>query len=438
MKNVAVVGMGYVGIPVALKIADSGIFTIGIDTDINKINLLNKAIYPIQGVEPGIDDLLQKNISSKNFISTSDYSEAAHVDAWLVCVQTPFIVENFKPNFTALNGALKSIGENMAKNSLVVIESTIPPGTMQEVVIPRLEKYSGYVAGSDFSVGHCPERVMPGKLLANLSYYERALGGLDNKSHKLMEEVYSKITTGKLNKVDLKTAEVVKTFENTYRDAEIAIANDFAIYCDNIGVDFFKVRDLVNQVESRNLHLPGGGVGGHCIPKDTWLLAYGSRNKYTPKFLLKAREINDNMPLYVAKKVLEAADRLSPSSQDCKVAILGLSYLEESDDFRNSPSEVLFNALIEEKMSVFVHDHFVKDHPSIPFSNDLEETIYGADILVVMVAHGLYKSIDMGYLKQLMRGNYIIDTRNVFDLSALKGFGFEYYSIGRGSFIMEK
>jgi len=437
METIAVVGLGYVGIPVALKIANAGIETIGIDIDKNKIDFLNKSIYPIEGDEPGIDELLEKTISSGKFIATYNYSDAINADAWLVCVQTPFLVDEFKPNFTALNGALKSIGENMKKGCLVVIESTIPPGTMQEVVIPCLEAYSGLRAGFDFSVGHCPERVMPGKLLFNLSSYGRALGGLDDKSHKLMAEIYSKITSGKLDKVNLKTAETVKTFENTYRDAEIAIANDFAIYCDNMGVDFFEIRDLVNQVESRNLHLPGGGVGGHCIPKDTWLLAYGSRGKYTPEFLIKAREVNNKMPIYVAKQVLDAAKSLDISPQDCKVAILGLSYLEESDDVRNSPSEVLFNTLIEEKMSVSVHDYFVKYHPSIPFSYDLEETISGVDILVVMVAHKLYKSIDMEYIKRSMGGNYIIDTRNVFDLSALKKFGFEYYTIGRGSSIKE-
>lgn len=433
MKTIAVVGLGYVGIPVALKIANSGTETIGIDIDKNKINLLNNSIYPIEGEEPGIVELLEKSIKLGKFVATDNYYDAAHVDAWLVCVQTPFLVDEFKPNFNALNGALKSIGENMGKNCLVVIESTIPPGTMQDLVIPRLEKYSGFKVGLDFSVGHCPERVMPGKLLSNLSYYERALGGFDDKSHKLMIEVYSKITSGKLNKVNLKTAEVVKTFENTYRDVEIAIANDFAIYCDNVEVDFYEVRKLVNQVESRNLHLPGG-VGGHCIPKDTWLLAYGSRNSYTPNFLLHAREVNDNMPKYISNKALEALSSIGQDIKNPKVSILGLSYLEESDDVRNSPSEDLINNLKTKGVdNIYVHDSFVKEHKSINITHELEEVLHNSDILILMVRHSEYYNLDLEYIAELMNNKIIIDTRNVFDTMSMKSLNFKYYSIGRGS-----
>ena len=435
---VSVVGMGYVGIPVAVRLAQSGANVIGIDIDEDKIKKINHGIYPIDGEEPEIRELLAQFVDSGNLRATSDYSDASESDAWLICVQTPFIVEDFEPNLSALKGALSCIGEVMKRGTLVVVESTIPPGTMEEVALPILESSSGLNSGSEFSLGHCPERVMPGKLLHNLINYDRALGGLDARSHEMMVSVYRRISEGKLNLVDLKTAEVVKTFENTYRDAEIAIANDFALYCDAVDVDFFEVRELVNVVESRNLHLPGGGVGGHCIPKDTWLLAYGSRDSYSPEFLIKAREVNDAMPTHVANKALEAATRLNLSFQDCKVAILGLSYLEESDDVRNSPSEILFEALTDAGMSVSVHDHFVKEHPSIPFSDNLDETISGSDILIVMVAHDLYKSMDLDDTKELMAGNHIIDARNVFGLSALKESGLEYYSIGRGSSFMEK
>ena len=433
MNTVAVVGMGYVGIPVALKIAESGVRTIGIDIDTNKVDLLNNSIYPIEGDEPGISNLLKKTIKKGNFMATNNYSDAINVDAWLVCVQTPFLVDEFRPNFKALNGALQSIGENMVRNSLIVIESTIPPGTMEDFVLPILEKYSGFTAGSDFSLGHCPERVMPGKLLSNLSSYGRALGGLDEKSHNLMEKIYSKITKGELNKVDLKTAETVKTFENTYRDAEIAIANDFAIYCDNIGVDFFKVRDLVNQVESRNLHLPGGGVGGHCIPKDTWLLAYGSRNKYTPEFLLKAREINDNMPHYVSEKAISASKYFKINPADAKVSILGLSYLEESDDVRNSPTISLINVLKDYFQNISIHDHVVNEHPSIIFSSDLDSVISDSDIVIIMVAHKLYDKISPEYLDSLVNNKIIIDTRNILDVENFNKNKYNLYSLGRGN-----
>ena len=248
----AVVGMGYVGIPVALMIAEAGFDVIGLDIDERKITSLNEGKYPIEGEEPGIQEMLERSLNSGRFAASSDYGISTGADFWLVCVQTPFDVPSFSPNLFALEESVRAVASNMKPGCVVIIESTIPPRTMEDVVIPILEKESGMKAGVDFGVGHCPERVMPGKLINNLRTYGRALGAIDENSHNKMESLYSKITVGELRRVDLKTAEVVKTFENTYRDAEIAIANDFAMYCDYVGVDFFEVRDLVNCVEEES------------------------------------------------------------------------------------------------------------------------------------------------------------------------------------------
>ena len=219
MKAVAVVGMGYVGIPVAACFANSGLKVFGIDIDEKKVDKLNQGQYPIDGEEPGIEDLISSVVSKQNLFATTKYGDAADVDAWIVCVQTPFNVAEFKPNQRALRGAVSSIGKHMKKGCLVVVESTIPPGTVEEVVQPILEEISGMKAGVDFSLGHCPERVKPGLLLHNLTTYGRALGGIDSNTHDLMFALYSKITSGELSPVNIKTAEVVKTFENTYRHA---------------------------------------------------------------------------------------------------------------------------------------------------------------------------------------------------------------------------
>jgi UDP-N-acetyl-D-mannosaminuronic acid dehydrogenase len=232
--------------------------------------------------------------------------------------------------------------------------------------------------------------------------------------------------------VDILTAEVVKTFENTYRDVEIAIANDFAKYCDHLGVDFFTIRNIVNAVEARNLHLPGGGVGGHCIPKDTWLLAYGARGKYTPDLLLKAREVNDSMPQYVSERIFSHLDDLPGEISTMKVGILGLSYLAESDDTRNSPTVDLVNILDSKGVNVSVHDHIVKGEQEIEYSSELSTVISGSDVLVVMVAHSLYSKITPDEISSMMRGKLVIDTRNVMKVSDYQHSNTKLFSLGRG------
>ncbi len=441
MEKVAVIGMGYVGIPVAAIIADSGINTIGLDIDEKKVESLKNGNYPIEGFEPGIKELIEKVVENGTLHSTTDYNLARDSDVWIVCVQTPFDVEKMIPNFTALRSSIKAIGSVMKRGCVVIVESTIPPGTMNGEVKEWLEEESEMTAGLDFGLGHCPERVMPGKLIENLTSYGRALGGIGENTHDVMENIYSRVTTGKLTRVDLETAEVVKTFENTYRDAEIAIANDFAKYCDAVGVDFFEVRELVNSVEARNLHLPGGGVGGHCIPKDTWLLAHGSRNKYKPEFLIKSREVNDSMPKYVLKLVKNGLIRLGSYQPESdhqtrpKIGVLGLSYLEESDDIRNSPTISLLNEMEHLDWEIEVHDHYVDSCDGVTLNQNLSDVITNSDALIVMVSHNLYRELDLLEISKKMRTPFIVDARNVFDPNDLNLSGIHFSSIGRGSSI---
>jgi UDP-N-acetyl-D-mannosaminuronic acid dehydrogenase len=431
--NVAVVGLGYVGIPVAVKLASSGTNVIGIDIDETKVSKLNSSEYPLRGKEPDIQGMLESVISNDSFRATSDFTSASDADFWMICVQTPLFHGSVEPNLGTLKKALGEIGKNLKKNSTVVIESTIPPGTTEKVAIPLLQEISGMTAGKDFGVGHCPERVMPGKLLHNLSNYDRVLGAINSETGSIMHDIYSRITKGELRITNIRTAEVVKTFENTYRDAEIAIANDFAKYCDSVGVDFFEVREHVNRVESRNLHLPGGGVGGHCIPKDTWLLAHGSKGVYDPSFLTMARQVNDSMPEYVFNLCYGALRKASIKLDESKITILGLSYLEESDDVRNSPSAVLYEKLISEGADVRVHDHYADDHPNVEHTTNLESSLAGSDILIVMVAHEKYREMNLSTVKSVMRNPIVIDARNVFSKQILMEEGFQFSIIGRGS-----
>ncbi len=429
-ERLAVVGMGYVGIPVATLFAESGLDVVGLDVDTRKVAELNAGRYPIEGQEPGLPELIKANVGSGRLRATTDYDALADRDVILVCVDTPFDETAFEPRYDRLRGAVEGIGKRLRPGQLVVIESTIAPGTMDRVVRPLLEEVSGLKAGADFLLGNCPERVMPGKLLGNLRKYDRVMGGINAATHEAMRAVYSRFVQGELTSADMLTAEVVKTFENTYRDVEIALANEFARYCDQLGVDFHAVRGLVNRVEDRNLHLPGTGVGGHCIPKDTYLLAYGTKGTFTPELMLLARRINDAMPDYVAARTLEDLKAAGRDPAGSKVAVLGLSYLGNSDDTRNTPSVPLVQRLREAGADVHVHDPLAGPVGGVEPETDLDAVIAGADALIIATAHDQYRTLDLASTAGKMRTPVLVDGRHVFERAAAEDAGFRYRGVG--------
>ncbi len=413
-KKIVVVGMGYVGIPVAAKFADAGLSVVGIDIDENKIKELNNGRYPLKGREPGIQELIKTVVNRGFFKATNDFTECRNADAILITVATPFNTKTMEPNYSALISAVKEIGKNLSKNTLVIVESTIAPKTMDNVVKPLLEKQSCLHVGTDFFLGHCPERVMPGKLLYNLINMDRVLGGINEKSCLLMKELYSMIIKGNLYLTDMVTAEVVKTTENAYRDVQIAFANEVALICEKLGVDAYIVRELVNKSPERNMHVPGSGVGGHCIPKDTLLLAYPVKNILNTKFLFDARERNDSMPLHVVDLVEDALKEAKKKIKHARISILGAAYLPNSDDTRNSPTIPVIRTLRKKQADIFIHDPFVDELEGINISKDLNAVLLDADCLIVMTAHDMYRDITVDMIKKLMKTPVIVDGRNLF------------------------
>jgi UDP-N-acetyl-D-mannosaminuronic acid dehydrogenase len=430
VQKLVVVGVGYVGIPVAALFAKSGLKVTGLDVDAKKVAALNAGKYPIEGDEPGIAQLIDATVRAGHLKASTDPDIVKDADAVIFCVQTPFDTKTGEPDYRHLKAALESAGKRIRKGALVIVESTIAPTTMDKVVKPTLEAASGMKAGEGFLLGNCPERVMPGKLLRNLEGYDRVMGGINPATHQAMRALYSRIVKGKLTPVDMLTAEVVKAFENTYRDVEIALANEFARYCDLLGVDFFEIRDLVNAVESRNLHLPGAGVGGHCIPKDTYLLAYGTKGAFTPELMLMARRVNDAMPHYVAQLTKDAVAKAGINANAAKIAVLGYSYLGDSDDIRNTPADPLIRDLQKAGFKVAVHDPLVREGAIVPIEKDVESALEGADAAIVVTAHSPYKSLDLGRMRRLMRTPIIVDGRRVFEREAAEKAGFAFTGVG--------
>jgi UDP-N-acetyl-D-mannosaminuronic acid dehydrogenase len=423
--TVAVIGLGYVGLPVACTLAQAGFRVLGIERDEAKAEQINEKISPIGDQEPGLAELLEEAIGSGRLQVTADHEWCSQADVILIAVETPVHPVSKVPSYEALRAALEELGPHLQSGSLVIVESTIAPGTMEQVVRPLLEQTSNLEAGKGFHLAFCPERVMPGKLLANLRNCDRVIGGQTPQAAELARELYRHFVLADLDVTDTLTAELVKATENAYRDVQIAFANEIALLCENVGADVHEVRALVNKSPFRQMHVPGAGVGGHCIPKDPWLLLHGTQGELQARLIPVSRSVNDGMPLHVASLAEEALLSAGVPVQGAKVTVLGYAYLENTSDARNSPTVPLVERLRVRGAKVTIHDaHFPE------YDRDLEEAVEGSDCVILMVAHDEYRALDLADLRERMATPVLIDGRNVWSKSRARELGFLYAGVG--------
>ena len=423
--KVGVIGLGYVGISVASALAGAGFQVSGVEIKADRVANINAGNCPIEGIEPGLPELIAKVTGSKNLVATTDYASLADADVVLIDVDTP-VANDRRPRFEALRSACRELGKVMKPGVLVIVESTVAPGTTARLVAPILEKESGRKVNEGFFLGHCPERVMPGKLLKNLREVSRVCGGSSPATADAMVVLYRTIVEGNLDKSDCTSAELVKTAENAYRDVNIAFANELALVCEAVGADFRRVRELVNESPGRNLLHAGAGVGGHCIPKDPWLLVHGIEG-FEAKLISAARSRNESMPLHVARLVEDALEEVGIGVYGTTLAILGYAYLENCDDTRNSPSKALIAHLEDWGAKVVIHDPWVPAH-----NGDLWSIIQGADAAIVMVAHDAYRGLDLARLKKALKTPVLVDGRHIVETDAARNAGFVFRGLGRG------
>lgn len=421
--TLAVVGLGYVGVALAAALAEAGFDVIGVDRDASRIAALRDGTVPFAGQEPGLQAMLRGALWAQKFRVSTSTAHVAAAAAVLICVETP-VEDDHLPRYEALRAALAEIGPVLAHGALVVVESTLAPGTMRRVVIPALEAASGGLLGERFHVGHCPERVTSGRLLHNLQTMARVCGASSPAVSDAMIALYRNIVRADLDRADLDTAELVKTAENAYRDVAIAFANELALICEEAGADFLEVRRLVNKSPGREVLFAGAGVGGHCIPKDSWLLAAGAP-AVDPWLLGAARRRNDAMPAHVLARTVAAMGSLDGA----RLAVLGYAYREDNGDVRETPS-ARFVALAQEAgAEVAVHDPFVPH-----FAHDTEvDLVRDVDAVVVLVAHSRYRELVLADLAAVMRTPILVDARNVFTEEAALAAGFRYHRVGLGS-----
>jgi len=455
IRKIGVLGMGYVGIPAATLFADAPQFdrVYGFQRDSPssgyKIAMLNRGESPLKGEEPGLEELLSKVVAAGKFSCTPDFTKIREMDAVTLSIQTPFLnKEDLLPDFSALFDGIRNVGRNLTPGMLVVLESTITPGTTTGIARKILEQESGFEAGTDFALAHAPERVMVGRLLRNIREHDRIVGGIDETSTKRAMELYTPVlTTGKVIPMTATAAEVTKTAENTFRDLQIAAINELALYCEAMGINVYDVRTGVDSLKgegiTRAMLWPGAGVGGHCLTKDTYHLERGVQvlgkdlldyPKGEPSLFVLARRINDFMPTHMFRLTKEGLERAGQSLNGAKIALLGWAFLANSDDTRNTPAEPYRDLLIKAGAAVSVHDPYVAKYPDVPMLPSVEETTRGADAVVIFAGHHQYRMLDPKAIKNLSGKMHpvIIDGRNMVDPDAYIREGFIYKGIGRG------
>ncbi len=420
---IGVIGLGYVGLAAAAVFAEAGFTVRGVDIDRARVDRINAGQNPIQGNEPGLSDLIAAVVSAGRLRASLDYADLHAADVVLIAVQTP-IDANRQPRYEALLSACSQLV--LKRGALVVIESTLAPGTMQRVIKPLLEQVTGGQTDSDFWLGHCPERLTSGKLLNNLRTLSRVCGADSLETRQVMLALYRTMVRADVDAVDWVTAELIKTGENAYRDVNIAFANEFSRICEELGGDFWQARALINKVPGWNVLLAGAGVGGHCLPKDPWLLL-AQVQEYTPRVIPAARAVNDAMPAHIVDLTQRALDRHGLAMAGAHIAVLGFSYLPDSDDTRNSPSAAVVDLLRVAGADVSIHDPFVPAYRA-----PLEKVVDGADVLLVLVAHTVYCTLDLPLLRPRVRTPLIVDARHVISAPMAHAAGFDLVSLGVG------
>ncbi|HSW57467.1 MAG TPA: nucleotide sugar dehydrogenase [Dehalococcoidales bacterium] len=453
-NKVAVIGMGYVGIPAAVLLANAGHDVTGLQRKSKrsgwKIDWLNQGRCPI-GNEPELPDMLEKVVKAGKFRVSDDFALLRDMDFILIDVQTPTDNDHV-PQYESLKEVSHQIGKLLRAGQIVIIESTVAPGTTEFLVKPILEQESGLKAGlpAGFGLSFSYERVMVGRLIHNIREYPKIVGGIDKESTRRAMEMYFTIVKGGVHGTDIMTAEVAKTVENAYRDVQIAFANEVALLCESLGVDVYDVRKFVNGLPDdssvphanpvRNMHFPGAGVGGHCLPKDTWLLMHGyhqyaqSRNQYPSSILTNARYLNDWMPVHMVDLLESALNQAGKGFQKSTIAVLGYAFLENSDDDRNTPAVPFLKELEKRGAKYKIHDPYVKGVEEYVIEPNLEKVLTGCDALVLLTKHDDYKAITPSVLKKLLSTPILVDGRNIFHPPAYIEAGFIYKGVGKGNY----
>lgn len=430
-KKICIIGLGYIGLPTASTFATHGIEVLGVDVNPRVVETLNTGSIHIH--EPGLAGAFRQAVQSGMFKAAAQPAEA---DAFIIAVPTPFKENQFGDyngakyklaDMSAVEAAARAIVPVLKKGDLVILESTSPPLTTRDLVAPILEQ-STLKAGVDFHLCYSPERVLPGQIMRELIENARVIGGLTPESAQAGSDLYSVFVKGQIIQTDATTAEMVKIMENTYRDVNIAIANEFSRLAEKFGVDVWEAISLANLHPRVKILSPGPGVGGHCISVDPWFLVEAAP-EITP-LIYHSRKVNDDQPAFVVEKVKQALGDL----QGKRIAALGLAYKPDVDDLRESPANEVAHLLQHAGAEVKAWEPFKPDAnlPGINMAASLEDAVKDADLILLLVRHTEFANLDPARFAQITKTRMIVDTVHAWDAAAWEKAGFRLIHFGSG------
>lgn len=421
--KICVIGLGYVGLPLA-SVSSRYFETYGLDVKEDVVAKLQQKVCTID------EDYTRKTFEASNFIATTDSKVIADSEIIVICVPTP-VDDDRDPDLRPLKSAAQAVARRLRKGQLVITESTIYPGTTQEVIVPILEE-SGLKAGLDFGVAYCPERIDPGNARWNLENISRVCAGLTASDAQRAFDYYSKILQADVHILkSIRAAEAVKILENTFRDVNIAFINEMAMSFDRLGID---LHEVIGGAASKPFgfmpFFPGPGVGGHCIPVDPYyLIKRAKRSGFDHNFLDLARKINLSMPRYVVGRFASMLNGFGLPLRGAQIGVLGVAYKRDIDDIRESPSLDVIELLRSEGAQVNVYDPFVSDKSDV---SNLSELFSRSDFVILLTNHSEFVQLDgRNFAEGGIRGVY--DTRNCLKKDSFEGTGVVYDGIGRGA-----
>ncbi len=423
--KVALFGLGKMGLPLAAVFADKGARVIGVDIDEERVAAINSGINPVRE-EPGLDELVKKNVEAGKLKATTDGVKASkEADIMIILVPT-MIDDHGNVNLDPVYDTTKKIAKGLERGNIVITEATMPPGTTESLV-PILEE-SGLKLG-EFGLAHCPERTMTGTAIRDITgQYPKIVGANDDRALNAVSAIYEIINAkGVIPMSSIKAAEAVKVFEGVYRDVNIALANELALFCEEQNLDALEVFNAANTQPYCHIHKPGAGVGGHCIPVYPWFVM-NLADKPT-RLIRTARTINDEMPRHMLELTLKALNEVGLSAKNANILVLGLTFRGDVYEFRKSPSIPFLNMLKEWSDNIYVYDPICSEKDADRFGVRWFEGYDNMDIIVIMNDAREFRNLNLENLN--MRHKIIVDGRGLVDMKKAKELGYIYLGVGR-------